>query len=129
MRGIDFVKKIVTPYDVECIECTLVNFQLDVLYRKFDTEEEFKLELIECLKEFDYKFPKKTSLKKVCETIMNRSLMEEIEEQNAKDDSLLSELEEWQLTKGYNNKDSDVDIEINNMDQYDGFDIADESDN
>lgn len=124
MRGIEFIKKIFTPLDVKCIECTIVNFDTDVLNHIYDSEEDFKLELVEVLKEFGYKFSKRTSLKKICEAIMDRSLMEEMEEQNAKEDGPLSELEEWQLQNNSNN-DSDVDIPISDMEQYDGYDIGD----
>jgi len=128
MRGIDFIKKRFDEINVQCIETAIVNINLNVLYDSYDSESEFKDELIEHLKDFGYKFSKRVSLKKICEDIMDRDSMEKFEEALARSTTPLSELEEWQSKRDYGN-DSDVDIEINPMTEYDGFDIADESEN
>ena len=124
MRGIDYVKKYFGKWDTDCIECTIVNMQLGVLYDSYDSEEEFKHELTKSLKEFGYQFNKRATVKRICEVVMDRELYERMEEDNAKSDGPLSELEEWQLNNNQNN-DTDVDISINDMDKYDGFDIGD----
>ena len=127
MLGIDFVKQHFVGLEAQCVEDAIANYDVEVIFRKFDTEEEFKLELIEILKEHGYKFPKRTSLKKIFMAISDFSKMEEYEERRAKEDSELSELEEWQLNGAGNvPMDSDVDIAIDDMNQYDGFDIGDQ---
>lgn len=129
MRGIDYIKKRFDTMSVECIEHAIANMNLDVLYAPYQSEQEFKLELVENLKDFGFEFSKQTSLKSICEAIMDRESMERYEEALAKSNGPLSELEEWQIASHNYGRDSEVDVEIDSMEQYDGFDIADESDN
>lgn len=127
MFGIDFVKQHFGGVKLQCVEDAIVNYDVDVLFRKFETEEDFKLELIAVLKGHGYKFPNETSLEEICEEIADFSKFEENEEMRAKENSELSELEEWQLNGAGNvPMDSDVDIAIDDMNQYDGFDIGDQ---
>lgn len=83
--------------NVENIRYSIVNMNLNVLYIPYYSEQEFKLELLEKLKDLGLEFPKKTSLKSICKVILEQKSYETFEEEIGKSSGSLSELEECQL--------------------------------